>query len=82
MSNAQRQELESETIEVYAIGTRVTLDNDIPAYITAINIRGRNVSYECNWWDERTRKSDWFTEHEFRASNQRQMIGVAMTRRQ
>ena len=54
-----------ETVEVYAVGCRVLLDGSIPAYITAISIRNDGVSYECNWWDERTKRTEWMTAQEF-----------------
>ena len=48
-------------IEVYEIGSQVTIDGDIPATVTAINIRGmeHRLQYEVTWWDERTRKTEW-----------------------
>jgi hypothetical protein len=48
-------------MEVYEIGSQVLIDGDIPATVTAINIRGieHRLQYEVTWWDERNRKSDW-----------------------
>lgn len=50
-------------IEALAIGTEVTIDGDIPATVRRIEIRGlgdnKLISYECVWWDERVRKTEW-----------------------
>jgi uncharacterized protein YodC (DUF2158 family) len=58
----------SDMLEVFPIGAKVTIDGDIPATIVAFEVRGdtdgRVVTYQCVWWDERTRKSEWITEGE------------------
>lgn len=56
-------------MEVYEVGTEVLLDNDIPARITAICIKGveHRLTYECTWWDERVRKCDWLDPWEITA---------------
>jgi hypothetical protein len=48
-------------ITVLEVGSKVILDGDIPATVTALNIRGieHRLTYEVTWWDERTRKSEW-----------------------
>lgn len=48
-------------MEVFEIGSAVLLGGDIPATITAINIRGKEhrLTYEVMWWDERNRKTEW-----------------------
>jgi hypothetical protein len=52
-------------IEVYAIGTAVIIDGDIPATIRAFTIYSDTwVKYCCVWWDERTRKEEWLTADE------------------
>jgi len=49
-------------VEVLAIGTHVIIDGDIPATVRGIWIRAANyIQYDCVWWDERSRKSDWLT---------------------
>lgn len=52
-----------DPIEVLQIGQKVTIDGEIPATITAINIRpatgGYRITYEVMWWDERSRKTEW-----------------------
>jgi len=49
------------TLEVFEIGSHVVIDGEIPAIVTAINVRGteHRLQYEVTWWDERTRKSEW-----------------------
>lgn len=58
------------TIEVIEIGSEITIDNDIPAIVTAVEIRGSEhlLTYQVTWWDERTRKSEWVTPQEVKAS--------------
>lgn len=59
------------TMEVIEIGSEVTIDNDIPAVVTALEIRGAEhlLTYQVTWWDERTRKSEWVTPREVKASH-------------
>lgn len=58
--------MEDDLLDVIEIGSFVTLDKDIPATVTAISIRSKAhaVSYECTWWDERNRKTEWVTPEE------------------
>lgn len=58
----------NDLIQVYPIGSDVTIDGDIPARIMAFEVRGTValITYQCSWWDERTRKTDWFTEAEIK----------------
>lgn len=58
-------------MEVFEIGSDVLLDGDIPAKITAINIRGaeHRLTYEVTWWDERNRKSEWVDPFEIRVND-------------
>jgi hypothetical protein len=47
-------------LSVYEIGGRVLLDGRIAARITKIEISGdSSISYECVWWSEDTRMSEW-----------------------
>lgn len=68
-----------ETIEIWPIGSAVLIDGEIPAKITAIEIRGdvHLVTYQCAWWDERKRQSEWLTEAEFVPQGARPMKGFA-----
>lgn len=70
----------NETIECFPIGTRVVLDGEIPALITAINISGENLTYQCVWWDERTRKSDWLVAAEIKRATSEGRTRIAMVK--
>lgn len=63
-------------IEMFAIGSKVTIDGDIPATITAVEIRGIAglVTYQCCWWDQRTRKSEWVTAAEIQPGTERTTV--------
>lgn len=56
-------------MDVFEIGTEVLLDNDIPAHVTAVCIKGieHRLTYEVTWWDERVRKVEWVDPYEIRA---------------
>lgn len=66
------------TLEVYEIGSEVIIDGDIPAVITAFEVRGKVglITYQCAWWEDRTRKSEWLTENEVKPkdANRKQSI--------
>lgn len=67
----------SDVMEVYAVGSEVLLDKEIPARIAAINISGteHKLEYQCTWWEERTRKSEWVTPQEIhRAPDRRKTL--------
>jgi hypothetical protein len=55
-------------VQVFEIGSQVVIDGEIPATITGINIRGteHRLCYECTWWEERTRKSEWLEPFEIK----------------
>ena len=57
-------------MEVYEIGAQVMLDGNIPATVTAINIRGveHRLTYEVTWWDERNRKCEWVDPFEIKST--------------
>lgn len=63
-------------IEIFAIGSKVTIDGDIPATITAVEIRGAVglVTYQCCWWDQRSRKVEWVTAGEVQPGVERTKI--------
>ncbi len=52
------------TIEVLKIGSSVSIGAygqwDIPAEISAICIRSGDIQYECSWWSDRVRYTEWF----------------------
>lgn len=52
-------------LEVYKVGTKVKLVDDVIGTITAINIRASDyVTYECGWWNGRSYDSKWFSTEE------------------
>lgn len=62
-------------ISVYAIGSFVKVDGDIPATIRAITIYNASwIKYLCVWWDERHRKEEWLHESEFKVVNHETML--------
>lgn len=56
-------------MEVFEIGTEVVIDENIPAHITAVCIKGveHRLTYEVTWWDERARKCEWLDPWEIKA---------------
>jgi hypothetical protein len=50
---------EPKTIDVYAIGSEVLLDGRVSARIVTIRIEPGTVVYECVYWDELARRSEW-----------------------
>lgn len=57
-------------MEVYAVGTSVTIDGDIPAVIRAITIYSEQwIKYLCVWWDERNRREEWLTADEIQVKD-------------
>ena len=48
-------------IEVYSIGSKVKLAEDVYGTINSIAIHGDNsVTYECGWWNGRSYDTKWF----------------------
>lgn len=45
------------------IGTEVLIGDDIPATIVrvALHTQEHLRTYECEWWSDRRRHSDWFS---------------------
>lgn len=68
------------SIEVYAIGSDVVIDGDIPAVITAFEVRGKVglITYQCAWWEERSRKSEWLTEDEIKPKETIRKIPISI----
>jgi len=54
------------TWTVYECGTpcKIGRNGDITGTITAINIRFQNMLYEVTWWDDATKKTEWFNPEE------------------
>jgi hypothetical protein len=56
----------TNTIEIYSVGTLVSLTESVDAKIIGITIHENNsVTYECSWWNGDTRTKDWFTSSDF-----------------
>lgn len=59
-------------IELLPLQSQVVVDGEISATVVAVELRGSpdnpQTSYKCSWWDERTLKSEWFTEAELKVS--------------
>jgi hypothetical protein len=55
-----------KTVECYAVGSVVSLDNGNvrDGIITAVCVRQHGVSYEVSWWDGRQHKCEWLTADE------------------
>jgi len=48
-------------MDVIRVGSEILLKRNIPATVTAINIRGsRHVTYECQWWKDGVCYTQWF----------------------
>lgn len=58
-------------IEVISVGSEVVIDGEIPAVVKRVCIEDDAgcLTYECVWWDERTRKSEWFRPNEIKAKD-------------
>lgn len=54
-------------MEVIATGRMVKLSDKVQGQVTAVcirGIRGRNITYEVSWWNEKSHCSDWFAASE------------------
>jgi len=53
-------------LEVYEVGTKVALTDEIEAKIVTVAIHAGNaVQYECAWWNGESRMRDWFVGEDF-----------------
>ena len=58
--------VENDTIEIYNVGTEVSLTEKINAKIVTIAIHENNsVAYECAWWSGDARTKEWFSPSDF-----------------
>lgn len=47
--------MSKNTLEIYNVGTKVKLADDVFGTVVGICIRGNNhVTYECGWWNGRS----------------------------
>jgi uncharacterized protein YodC (DUF2158 family) len=52
-------------LEVYNIGSKVKLTEDVEGIIIGIGINGdNNITYECGWWNGRSYDTRWFHANE------------------
>ena len=64
-------------IEVMQIGSPVTLSDDIPARITSISIdENCRITYQCVWWNGRTRTSEWLEQFEVTRTDETQGMTI------
>lgn len=53
--------MSKNAVEVYKVGSKVKLTDDVFGTIISINIRSDNsVSYECGWWNGRSYSTQSF----------------------
>jgi hypothetical protein len=62
-----------EAIEIIPVGSKVFLDGEIAATVQAVEIRGQphSLTYQCIWWDDRVRKSEWVRPDEIQLEKQK-----------
>lgn len=67
------------SLELYKIGSKVKLAEDVYGVITAICLRGDNyTTYECSWWNGRSHDSKWFHSNEIEVTlSEKTRIGFA-----
>jgi uncharacterized protein YodC (DUF2158 family) len=55
-----------KTLDIYSVGTEVSLTENINAKIMSVSIHANDVvQYECAWWNGDTRTRDLFTDSDF-----------------
>ena len=67
------------SLDLYGVGSKVKLADDVYGIITAICLRGDNyVTYECSWWNGRSHDSKWFHSDEIEVTlSEKTRIGFA-----
>jgi uncharacterized protein YodC (DUF2158 family) len=62
-----------ESIEVFAPGSEVLINNVLTGTVTGIQItRGNIVKYECAWWDEHGRHEEVLEAWEVKSNSDEQ----------
>ena len=57
------------SLDLYKVGSRVKLTDDVDGTITGINISSNNtVIYECGWWNGRSYTKDHFNAEQIEAT--------------
>lgn len=55
----------TDSVEVYGIGTKVKLEDDVYGIITSIHITDNNaINYEVGWWNGRSYTKEVFSPHQ------------------
>ena len=67
------------SLELYKVGTKVKLTEDVYGQISAVSIRANNyITYECSWWNGRSVDNKWFHESEIEITeSEKTRIGFA-----
>ena len=57
--------MSKNVLELYKIGSKVKLTDDVYGTIVSIHISGNdNVEYECGWWNGRSYSTQSFSSNE------------------
>lgn len=57
--------MSKNVLELYKIGSKVKLADDVYGTIVGINISGDNhITYECGWWNSRSYSTQAFSSNE------------------
>jgi uncharacterized protein YodC (DUF2158 family) len=57
--------MSKNSLELYKIGSKVKLTDDVYGTIVSITISGdNNISYKCGWWNGRSYSTEYFTPNE------------------
>jgi hypothetical protein len=57
--------MSKNVLELYKIGSKVKLTDDVYGTIVGIHISGdNNVEYECGWWNSRSYSTQSFSANE------------------
>jgi uncharacterized protein YodC (DUF2158 family) len=70
--------MSKEKVEIYPVGTKVKLEEDVFGTITRVSIFSNDyITYECGWWNSRSYSSQSFTKDEIEAvlTTSKQKIG-------
>lgn len=71
--------MSKNVLELYKIGSKVKLTEDVFGIIVSINIHSdNNVTYECGWWNSRSYSTQSFAPNEIEVTlADRMKIGFA-----
>ena len=71
--------MSKNSLDLYRIGSKVKLTDDVVGNIVSITIHGDNyVSYECGWWNGRSYSIESFTSNQIEVTTEEKIkIGFA-----